>query len=76
MQEQSAPYIAKVDELQFNFSQFQGLFLQSVYEYIEACKRNLKSKIIKNFFQIYESDKKQLLEICRQGRNSNPKEIP
>ena len=76
MQEQSAPYIAKVDELQCNFSQFQGLFSQSVYEYIEACKRNLKSKIIKNFFQIYESDKKQLLEICRQGRNSNPKEIP
>lgn len=76
MQYHSEPFISKLDSLQKKINKFDQDFDQHFNQYIESCKRNLKSLILKNFFNLYESNKKELLDICRQSKNQSIKEIP
>lgn len=75
MQIHSGSYVKKINSLQTKINNFSYLFENQVNRYIENCKHNLRALIIKNFYNAYQKNKLLLLEMCRQGRNGNFKDI-
>ncbi|MDC4181733.1 AAA domain-containing protein [Mycoplasma bradburyae] len=75
VQNHSGVFLSKLNWAQNALDGLQENYTSDVDVYIQSCKRNLKAKIIKNFYDLYKEDKKTLLEICRQGRNKIFKNI-
>nr|WP_255565847.1 AAA domain-containing protein [Mycoplasma sp. E35C] len=75
VQNHSSAYLGKLNYAQNALDHLQENYSSDVDVYIQSCKRNLKSIIIRNFYTLYKEDKKTLLEICRQGRNKHFKNI-
>ncbi|AAB95649.1 AAA domain-containing protein [Mycoplasmoides pneumoniae] len=50
-------------------------YLSKIEQYVVSCKRILKATILANFFELYQTNKNELLDICREAKNPVLKEI-
>ncbi|WP_027124131.1 AAA domain-containing protein [Mycoplasmoides pirum] len=75
MQTCSASQLKDLLFLQNDIDKHSIKFEEETQKFINNCKDELHALIIKKFYNIYQTDKSTLLEMCRHGRNSNLKDI-
>ncbi|WP_462216112.1 AAA domain-containing protein [Mycoplasmoides genitalium] len=69
------PLLEKLVSFESNIIKTKQAYLNGIESYVASCKKLLKTTILNNFFQLYQTNKDELLEICRQAKNPVLKEI-
>ncbi len=68
MQTQSANHLKDLLFCQTDVDRYTARFDQETQNFIRGCKAELHALIVRKFYEIYQTDKTGLLEICRHGR--------